>query len=352
MAIGNRYRATRLLGDGTFGRVLLADDLNDSKAARRTVAIKVIRDVKRYTQNAKIEADILKDIQDWDPGGRASRSVIMHDTFMHNGHFCLVLEPAGRSLYDVLEKNDFQGFWMMDIQTIARQGLEGLTFLHSRLRMAHTDLKPENILLQSTEPLRPSDFPREDTYSRDRRSDSRDHTPYFRPQSARIKFIDFGNATYRDEHHPAIISTRQYRGPEVLLALGWDEGADIWSFGCILMELYTGDPLFSARSNLEHLVLIERTLGHLPRAMLYGTSNSIKDKYFQSSAPSGDLKLLDPGSDSHRRVRRQRAIRDVVFQRHDVLAAFVGGLLTLDRNERPSAASILRHSIFLKEFDD
>lgn len=352
MSIGTRYRATRLLGDGTFGRVLLADDLNCGNARQRTVAIKVIRDVKRYTQNAKIEADILKDIQEWDPEGRASRSVLMHDTFMHNGHFCLVLDPAGRSLYDVLEKNDFRGFWMLDIQTIARQGLEGLTFLHSRLRMAHTDLKPENILLQSTEPLRPSEFPREESHSRGRRSDSRDSTPYFRPQNARIKFIDFGNATYRDEHHPAIISTRQYRGPEVLLALGWDEGADIWSFGCILMELYTGDPLFSARGNLEHLVLIERTLGHLPHSMLCGTSSSIKGKYFQSSPQAGDLKLLDPGSASQRRVRRQRAIRDVVFQRHSALAEFVGGMLTLDRNRRPSAASVLRHGLFLEEFDD
>ena len=39
-----RYRIVKLLGDGTFGRVLLAEDLMDRN---RQVAVKVIRDVKR-----------------------------------------------------------------------------------------------------------------------------------------------------------------------------------------------------------------------------------------------------------------------------------------------------------------
>eukprot|EP00971_Amphidinium_carterae_P157392 3119925-Amphidinium_carterae.2 len=45
--------------------------------------------------------------------------------------------------------------------------------------------------------------------------------------------IDFGNATYEDEHHSSVINTRQYRGPEVVLELGWDVRSDIWSLGCL-----------------------------------------------------------------------------------------------------------------------
>eukprot|EP01047_Picozoa_sp_COSAG01_P049215 COSAG01_NODE_4858_length_4678_cov_12.236078_5_plen_70_part_00 len=32
--------------------------------------------------------------------------------------------------------------------------------------------------------------------------------------------------------------------PQVILGLPYDVGIDMWSFGCILAELYTGYPLF------------------------------------------------------------------------------------------------------------
>jgi len=36
-------------------------------------------------------------------------------------------------------------------------------------------------------------------------------------KSADIRVIDFGSATYEDEHHSHIVSTRHYRAPEVVL---------------------------------------------------------------------------------------------------------------------------------------
>lgn len=32
-----------------------------------------------------------------------------------------------------------------------------------------------------------------------------------------IKVVDFGSATYDDEHHSTLVSTRHYRAPEVIL---------------------------------------------------------------------------------------------------------------------------------------
>ena len=50
--------------------------------------------------------------------------------------------------------------------------------------------------------------------------------------------IDFGGATYDDdEKKSTIVNTRQYRGPEVILEIGWSFPSDIWSVGCIIAEV-------------------------------------------------------------------------------------------------------------------
>lgn len=351
MVLNSRYHMLKLLGDGTFGRVVLAHDQREN----RQVAIKVIRDVKRYAENARIEADILKDIRRVDPQGEASRSAIMYDTFSHDRHFCLVFEPCGVSLYDFLKRNNFRGFWMQDIQSFARQSLEALAFLHGRLQVTHTDLKPENILLESMEPPRIAEFPREVTWQEARKpSKSRSSPAYVRPINSNIRLIDFGNATYEDEHHSSIINTRQYRAPEVILALGWNEHSDVWSLGCIFMELYTGELLFGTHENLEHLALMERVLEPLPVSMLNSASKTVKDKYLMQphgGQPRLNWPELASGS-SERHVRSQRPLGELTLQQHSVFASFVGYLLTLDPARRPSAAEALRHHFFSKHFPD
>ena len=68
------------------------------------------------------------------------------------------------------------------------------------------------------------------------------------PATSAIKVIDFGSATFDEQYHSTIVSTRHYRAPEVILGLGWTFPCDIWSCGCILVELATGDALFQARA--------------------------------------------------------------------------------------------------------
>ena len=93
--------------------------------------------------------------------------------------------------------------------------------------------------------------------------------PFHCPKSSEIKLIDFGSATYEDQHHTSVVCTRHYRPPEVVLGLGWEYPCDIWSVGCIMMELYTGDALFQTHDNLEHLALMEAILNRrLPPKMV------------------------------------------------------------------------------------
>ena len=47
------------------------------------------------------------------------------------------------------------------------------------------------------------------------------------------------------------MQSRFYRAPEVILRLKYTEKVDIWSLGCILVELYTGEPLFPGNNEQE-----------------------------------------------------------------------------------------------------
>ncbi len=122
------------------------------------------------------------------------------------------------------------------------------------LNLIHTDLKPENILLYS------SDY---QTFTYNRKIPSSSST-VVRQASQRkvlldteIRLIDFGSATFQDEYHSSVVSTRHYRAPEIILGLGWSFPCDIWSIGCILVEFFTGDALFQTHDNLEHLAMME-----------------------------------------------------------------------------------------------
>lgn len=126
------------------------------------------------------------------------------------------------------------------------------------LNLIHTDLKPENILLCDNT---------YQTFTYNRRIPaSSTHTNRQASQrrvllDTEIRLIDFGSATFQDEYHSSVVSTRHYRAPEIILGLGWSFPCDIWSIGCILVEFFTGDALFQTHDNLEHLAMMEAVVG-------------------------------------------------------------------------------------------
>ena len=88
-----------------------------------------------------------------------------------------------------------------------------------------------------------------------------------------VKIVDLGNSCWRDEHFSEDIQTRQYRCPEVILANGYDTPSDMWSFACVLFELYTGDVLFDPKADdsgsysrdEDHIAQTQELLGVMPR---------------------------------------------------------------------------------------
>lgn len=83
-----------------------------------------------------------------------------------------------------------------------------------------------------------------------------------------IRLIDFGSATFEDEYHSSVVSTRHYRAPEIILGMPWSYPCDIFSIGCILVEFFTGDALFQTHDNLEHLAMMEVVMGKMSARMI------------------------------------------------------------------------------------
>lgn len=143
--------------------------------------------------------------------------------FMYRNHQCLVFEMLSLNLYELLKNTQFGGVSLNLIRKFAKQVLRSLSFLARKdVDVIHCDLKPENILLRH-------------------------------PKKSGIKVIDFGSSCKSNKRMYSYIQSRFYRSPEVMLGLPYAVSIDMWSLGCILAEMHTGEPLFSGSDQFDQM---------------------------------------------------------------------------------------------------
>ena len=73
------------------------------------------------------------------------------------------------------------------------------------------------------------------------------------------------------------VATRWYRAPEILLgSTRYGKAVDMWSLGCILVEMHTGEPIFSGQDEADQIVKIYELLGPPPTHMIQqGTKGTV-----------------------------------------------------------------------------
>ncbi|XP_072954303.1 serine/threonine-protein kinase AFC1-like isoform X1 [Typha angustifolia] len=337
--LSSRYRILSKMGEGTFGQVLECWDLESKEA----VAIKIVRSLQKYREAAMIEIDVLQKLAKNDITG--IRCVQIRNWFDYRNHICIVFEKLGPSLYDFLRKNSYRSFPIDLVRELGRQILESVAFMHD-LRLIHTDLKPENILLVSSDYIRVPDYK---FLSRSVKDGS-----FFKnlPKSSAIKLIDFGSTTFEHQDHSYVVSTRHYRAPEVILGLGWNYPCDLWSVGCILVELCSGEALFQTHENLEHLAMMEKVLGPLPQHMVIKADRRA-EKYFRRGGLRLDWPEGASSRESMRAVWKLPRLQNLVMQHVDHSAGdlidLLQGLLRYDPNQRLKAREALRHPFFTRD---
>ncbi|KAJ9476275.1 Dual specificity protein kinase YAK1 [Pseudozyma hubeiensis] len=229
---GHKYLILDILGQGTFGQVVKCQDMT----THEIVAVKVIKNKPAYFNQSMMEVTVLEMLNgNWDPNDE-HHILRLKDTFIHAKHLCLVLELLSSNLYELIKQNSFQGLSTSLVRVFTAQLLDALTVLNEA-RLIHCDLKPENILLKTL-------------------------------QTPSIKLVDFGSACHEKQTVYTYIQSRFYRSPEVLLGLPYSSAIDMWSLGCIAVELFLGLPLFPGTSEYNQICRIVEMLGLPPQWML------------------------------------------------------------------------------------
>jgi WD40 repeat protein len=200
-----RYEVEEVIGQGGMGIVLKAFD----PALHRPVAIKVMAPAlagsatarRRFTREARAVAAV-----------RHDHVVTVHGVHEAQGLPYLVMQyVAGESLQARLDRCG-----PLDAREVGRIGKEaalGLAAAHAR-GLIHRDIKPANLLLESG--------------------------------SDRVKITDFGLARAADDldltQAGVVAGTPEYMAPEQARGETVDHRADLFSLGCVLYAMCTGEP--------------------------------------------------------------------------------------------------------------
>ncbi|KAH9597971.1 Protein kinase domain [Trypanosoma melophagium] len=328
------------------------------------VCLKIINNSKDFFDQSLDEIRLLTLINKYKDPDKA-HVIRLIDSFYYKEHTMLVTELLSDNLYEYSkynrEEEDTFYFTIPRLRRIARQITEALTYVHG-LNLIHADLKPENILFVSH-------------------------------RRCMVKVIDFGSSCFLSDHLSSYIQSRSYRAPEVILGCDYDGRIDVWSLGAILVELVTGEVLFTSETVPEMLARIVYVCGEpLPRRMLwegrhtakfinkfgciYEQGNKDGDDAGEDSSyyylytpvmPSLDVKTTEEKNTENNEKtgdgkekakespdKRPYAVLRKKLAAHNVtdpaFISFVEACLTLDHKKRPRSKELLSHP-FLTETD-
>ncbi|CAK5116986.1 unnamed protein product [Aphanomyces euteiches] len=158
-----------------------------------------------------------------------------------------------------------------------------------------------------------------------------------------VRIADLGNACWTYKHFTQDIQTRQYRSPEVILGQNYDQSTDMWSMGCFVFELATGELLFDPKSGKsysrdeDHLAQMIELLGRIPKN--FAKSGKYSNDYFNSR---GEL----------RKIHNLKfwGLKDVLVEKYEFdtdeaeqFAAFLEPMLRFQPSKRATAEESLHH---------
>ncbi|CAL6068545.1 Kinase [Hexamita inflata] len=253
--------------DGVFGEVMCAFDIID----REYVAIKRQKTPDAFSQLIN-EIRTLMYINSHDRVNNQKNFSLMKDFFIQYGCLFIVFEFLGENLYRLGMKYQAERahtFSVRQLQYISRRVLESVQFLE-QLGIQHFDLKPENIvLLRRQQPQNGKNqrsIQESMLQTNDLSAQLKDYdkmavitkileskniivpalpcSDFSLDDEIEVKLIDIGSHHFFNKEEVPYVQSRFYRAPEVILQLPYDSRTETFSWGSVLYELATRDPLF------------------------------------------------------------------------------------------------------------
>jgi len=216
----NRYKTMKVLGDGTYGSVVLGKAYDTGE----TVAIKKMKR-KYYSWEECINLREVKSLRKLSH----TNLIKLKEVIRENDQLYFVFEYMKENLYQLMKNRD-KLFPESAVRNIMYQILQGLAFMH-KTGYFHRDMKPENLLCSGPEIVKIADF------------------GLVREIRSRPPYTDY-------------VSTRWYRAPEVLLrSTNYSSPIDMFACGCIMAELFTLRPLFPGSSEVDMIFKVCSVLG-------------------------------------------------------------------------------------------
>lgn len=316
--VAYRYEVLKVIGKGSFGQVVKAYD----HKTHMHVALKMVRNEKRFHRQAQEEVRILENLRKQDKDNTMN-IIHMLDSFTFRNHMCITFELLSINLYELIKKNKFQGFSLQLVRKFSHSLLQCLDALH-RNKIIHCDMKPENVLLK---------------------------------QQGRsgLKVIDFGSSCYERQRVYTYIQSRFYRAPEVILGARYGMPIDMWSLGCILAELLTGFPLLPGEDEADQLACIMEIFGMPPQRLVERSKrakNFISSKgyprYCIASTLADGTTVLNGTLSRRGKVRGPPGSKELTYALmgcdDPLFLDFLRGCLEWDPELRMSPNAALRHA--------
>ncbi|KAJ2899110.1 mitogen-activated protein kinase [Zalerion maritima] len=119
------------------------------------------------------------------------------------------------------------------VRSFVRQILTGLSYLHTR-DVIHRDIKGANILVDNKGMIKISDF----------------------GVSKKLEASNILQGANNNRHRPSLQGSVFWMAPEVVKQSGYSRKADIWSLGCLVVEMMTGTHPFPDCSQLQAIFKI------------------------------------------------------------------------------------------------
>jgi serine/threonine protein kinase len=192
-----------------------------------------------------------------------------NSVFVHHSNIVIEMEFCTSSLSNVI-KQISKPFHVAQTKKIIRSIALGLKYLHDH-DIIHRDIKPGNIFID---------------------------------ENCIVKLGDFGSSriitNYNNGNLTPLVGTKWYKAPEIIFGNKiYDKTADIWSFGCLIAELFLLEPLFPGATDFEMINLIFGFLGfskedeEVLKPKLKINYKEMKNSIFESTFDTADKDSID-----------------------------------------------------------